>query len=75
MTDLQIARKTTLKPISQIAEKLGINVDNIEMYGKYKAKLPLSLINRSQVDKSHLILYQQFHQHQLVKVKQQFPLA
>ncbi len=56
MTDLQIARKTTLKPISQIAEKLGINVDNIEMYGKYKAKLPLSLINRSQVDKSHLIL-------------------
>lgn len=56
MTDLQIARKTTLKPISQIAEKLGINVDNIEMYGKYKAKLPLSLINRSQVDTSHLIL-------------------
>lgn len=56
MTDLQIARKTTLKPISQIAEKLGINVDNIEMYGKYKAKLPLSIINRAKVDKSHLIL-------------------
>ncbi|WP_334114008.1 formate--tetrahydrofolate ligase [Paucihalobacter sp.] len=56
MTDLQIARKTILKPISQIAEKLGVDTDNIEMYGKYKAKLPLSLINQSQVDKNHLIL-------------------
>ncbi len=56
MTDLQIARRTTLKPISQIAEKLGIKVDNIEMYGKYKAKLPLSLINQSKVDNGHIIL-------------------
>lgn len=56
MTDLQIAKKVQLQHINTIAEKLGINPDNIDPYGKYKAKLPLSLINRKQAGKSHLIL-------------------
>lgn len=56
MTDLQIAKKVQLQHINTIAEKLGINPDNIDPYGKYKAKLPLSLINRKQAEKSHLIL-------------------
>ena len=40
MTDQEIAKDIQLKHISEIAEKLGLNVDDIEMYGKYKAKLP-----------------------------------
>lgn len=48
-SDLQIAQQTQLQPITNIAEKLGLNPDDIEMYGKYKAKLPLSLINKESV--------------------------
>ena len=47
MSDLQIAKTVTLKHITSIAEKFGINPDDIEMYGKYKAKLQLSAINIS----------------------------
>ncbi|WP_178989413.1 formate--tetrahydrofolate ligase [Winogradskyella schleiferi] len=56
MTDLQIAKKVNLKPITEIAEKLGIDPDLIEMYGKNKAKIPLSLINNAKAKASHLVL-------------------
>lgn len=56
MNDLDIAKTVSLKHISTIAEKLGIEPDLIEMYGKYKAKLPLSEIDKEKVKKSHLIL-------------------
>ncbi len=56
MTDLQIAKKVTLKSIATIAEKFGIDPDQIEMYGKYKAKLPLQAINKQNARKSNLIL-------------------
>ncbi len=56
MTDLNIARKTILKPIVEIAKKLGIAPDALEPYGKYKAKLPLSLIDKQKAAKSNLIL-------------------
>ena len=56
MNDLQIAKKVTLRHISKIAEKFGIDPDQIEMYGKYKAKLPLSAIDRAKAEKSNLIL-------------------
>tara|TARA_R110002096_G_scaffold6222_5_gene28749 strand:+ start:15776 stop:17443 length:1668 start_codon:yes stop_codon:yes gene_type:complete len=56
MSDLQIAKTVTLKHITSIAEKFGINPDDIEMYGKYKAKLQLSAINRKKVANSNLIL-------------------
>ena len=42
-TDIQIAQQTPCLPITEIAKKLNIEVDDLEMYGKYKAKLPLSL--------------------------------
>ncbi len=45
MTDIEIAHSTTLRPIGQVAEQLGIEADSIEQYGKYIAKLPLSLMN------------------------------
>jgi formate--tetrahydrofolate ligase len=56
MTDLQIAKKVKLKPITEIAKKLGIKPELIEMYGKDKAKLPLSCINRTKAKQSNLIL-------------------
>lgn len=56
MTDLDIAKKIQLKHISSIAGKLGLNEDDIDMYGKYKAKLPLSKIDLEKVKQSNLIL-------------------
>ncbi|WP_207764285.1 formate--tetrahydrofolate ligase [Hanstruepera neustonica] len=56
MTDLQIAKTVTLKPISEIANKLGIDTYQIETYGQYKAKIPLSYIDRNKANNSHLIL-------------------
>ena len=43
--DLKIALEAKIKPIVEIAKKLGIEADDLELYGKYKAKLPLRLIN------------------------------
>ena len=56
MNDLDIAKKVELKHISKIAEKFGIDPEVIEMYGKYKAKLPLSLIDEKKGAQSKLIL-------------------
>lgn len=56
MTDLQVAKKITLQPIAKIAGKFGIDPEDIEMYGKYKAKLPLNAIDRKKANKSNLIL-------------------
>lgn len=44
MTDQEIAKKSKLKPIVEIAAGLGIDADDLELYGKYKAKLPYKLI-------------------------------
>lgn len=40
MTDIEIANTVKLKPITETAKKLGIDPEVIELYGKYKAKLP-----------------------------------
>lgn len=56
MNDLQIANKVELKHINTIAEKFGISADDLEMYGKHKAKLPLSLIDIEKGKASKLIL-------------------
>ena len=56
MTDQDIAKQVSLKHISTIAQKLGLDANDIEMYGKYKAKLPLSVIDKEKVKKSNLIL-------------------
>jgi formate--tetrahydrofolate ligase len=56
MNDLDIAKTVTLKNINTIASKLGIDPDDIEMYGKYKAKIPISKIDKIKAEKSHLIL-------------------
>ena len=56
MTDLDIAQKVEMQHINSIAAKLNIDADDLEQYGKYKAKLPLSLIDEDKVAKSNLIL-------------------
>lgn len=56
MTDLEIANKATLRPIQEIASKLKIDAEALELYGKYKSKLPLNLINQNAVDRAKLIL-------------------
>ncbi len=56
MNDLEIARKVSLQHISDIAVKFGVDPDHIEMYGKYKAKIPLSFIDKKRASKSNLIL-------------------
>jgi len=43
-SDIEIAREAKLKPIAEIAQKLGITPENLEPYGHYKAKIPLSHI-------------------------------
>lgn len=55
-SDIEIAQAAELQHISKIAAKLGISEENIEMYGKYKAKLPISLIDHSKVNNNNLIL-------------------
>lgn len=56
MTDIEIANSVQMLHIADIAQKAGIDANDIEMYGKYKAKIPLSLINKDKISKSKLIL-------------------
>ena len=55
-TDIQIARECELLPIGEIATQLGIAPEEIEPYGRYMAKVPVSLIDEKKVKKSRLIL-------------------
>ncbi|MBZ9685263.1 formate--tetrahydrofolate ligase [Clostridium estertheticum] len=45
-SDIEIAQKANMLPITKIAEKYGIGEDELESYGKYKAKVSLSIFNR-----------------------------
>ena len=42
-TDVEIAQEAKMRPIQEIAAKLGISDDELELYGKYKAKWPFPL--------------------------------
>ena len=55
-SDIEIAQAAKLLPIREIAAKLGIQEDDLELYGKYKAKIPLNLIDEEKIKKSKLIL-------------------
>ncbi|MDM5143657.1 Formate--tetrahydrofolate ligase [Lactococcus lactis] len=43
-TDIEIAQAADIQPITKIAEKIGLSFDDIELYGKYKAKIPLEVL-------------------------------
>ena len=56
-TDIEIAREAELEPIVRVAGKLGIDVEELELYGKYKAKLSEEALRRDPGDrKGKLIL-------------------
>ena len=54
-TDIEIAHSTELKRIDEVAKQLGIDPEAIEHYGKYIAKLPLSLIDEKKKGKLILV--------------------
>ena len=56
MTDIEIAKSIPLKPISEIAASAGIDEELLEHYGKYKAKLDLSLLKRPALGEGKLVL-------------------
>ncbi len=55
LSDIEIAQSVKMKPINEIAQKVDISEEQFELYGKYKAKLDLSLLNRK-VENGKLIL-------------------
>jgi formate--tetrahydrofolate ligase len=55
-SDLEIAQQARMQHINAIGEKLGITADDLELFGKHKAKLPLKLIDDQKIKKSKLIL-------------------
>ena len=46
LTDVEIAQSAKMEPITKIAQKVGLEEDDLELYGKYKAKISLEAINR-----------------------------
>ena len=46
MEDIEIAKKVELKPISQVAKEIGLEENEISLYGKWKAKISLDVQNR-----------------------------
>ena len=55
-SDLEIAQGAVLRHINDIARGLGVDPEVLEHYGKYKAKLPLDLIDPAKVEKAKLVL-------------------
>lgn len=56
LTDIEIAQQCEMKPITEIAKNAGIDEKYIEQYGRYKAKLDLSLLNESKRANGKLVL-------------------
>ncbi len=56
LSDIEIAQANNMRPIKDVANKLTIAEDDMEVYGKFKAKLPIRLIDEREVAKSNLIL-------------------
>ena len=54
--DIEIAQEARIRPVAEIGEMLGIPSDELELYGKYKAKIPLYFINEERLKHARLIL-------------------
>lgn len=55
-TDIEIAREAHLEPIEKVAAQVNISLDQLELHGKYIAKVPYKLIDEEKIAKSNLIL-------------------
>lgn len=51
-TDIEIAQEAVMQPITEVAGKLGIEMDDLELYGKYKAKISDEYLNRIKENKN-----------------------
>ncbi len=49
-TDIQIAQEAVMEPITEVAARLGIDADDLELYGKYKAKISDSYLEKRKGD-------------------------
>ena len=56
LSDIEIAQNCTMRHIEEVASKVNIDKNDLELYGKYKAKLPLKLIDDKKIKNNHLIL-------------------
>ena len=56
LPDIEIAQSAQIRHIKEIAASINVSNDDLEYYGKYKAKLPLKLINEEKVQQHNLIL-------------------
>ena len=56
LTDIEIAQSAKLKPIAEVAQKIGLDSEEIQPYGHYKAKIPLDLIEKRQSKKGKVVL-------------------
>ena len=56
MTDIEIAQKCEMKPISEVAASAGIDGDHLEFYGKYKAKLSLDVLKGQERDNKLILV-------------------
>jgi formate--tetrahydrofolate ligase len=54
--DIEIAQAARIRPIGEIADLLGIPRDELELYGKYKAKIPLKFIDEEKAKNARLVL-------------------
>ena len=52
LSDIEIAQQAKMQKITEVAAKLGISEDDIELYGRYKAKLSMDLIRRMEGEKA-----------------------
>ena len=55
LSDIEIAQSVKPRPITDVAKDLGLGADDIDLYGKYKAKVPLELSDRksTRLNSSH----------------------
>ena len=56
LSDIEIAQQTEMHHIKEVASKINIDEDDLILYGKYKAKLPLNLIDEKKIAKNNLVL-------------------
>lgn len=56
LTDIEIAQRAEIRPIAEIAGRLGLDASEIEPYGKYKAKVPQDVIRKRGEPRGRLVL-------------------
>jgi formate--tetrahydrofolate ligase len=57
LNDIQIAQQAQLKPIAEVAKQIGLTEDDLEMYGKYKAKVSLEVLERLKENNDGKLIY------------------